>query len=239
MCTVWLASYPRSGVTLLRHIIERVYGLPTWTVYRETQPVSDVCDGSRYWPTDARKMPLPAHFVKTHSPMTASRDHLAIHLVRDGKDVVASYAHYVRDVLGDVRSLYTVQRDIIHCEDWLSSWGVHTLAWGIRDIPHITYDQLLADPIGTTVKAVESLGLGITPDIGATLKTFDELKKDFPDFYRVGRSGAGNVDIPRDLLDEFDERHGAAQRWFEKLNGGATRVHTGAERVTDLLSAVA
>ena len=37
---VWLASYPRSGNTFLRIVLHRLYGVPTYSVYDDDDPVA-------------------------------------------------------------------------------------------------------------------------------------------------------------------------------------------------------
>lgn len=238
MRIVWLASYPRSGVTFMRHVIERVYGLPTWTVYREESRATLPCDRNRRWPNDADGT-LPVYFVKTHSLFAAGRDEPTIHLVRDGLDVVVSFAHYARDIAGDQRPLPKIQDDIIGGRGFLGSWGIHTLAWSARDIPRITYDQLVADPVATVVDVVDSLGLGIKADMGAKLATFEELHAKRPDFYRVGRSGSGREELSQKQQGAFLVNHSAAQKVFEELNVGLVRPRRTNAPEPDLLPVMA
>ncbi len=37
---VWLASYPRSGNTFLRLVLHRLFGVPTYSVYEDDDPVA-------------------------------------------------------------------------------------------------------------------------------------------------------------------------------------------------------
>ena len=37
---VWLASYPRSGNTFLRLVLHRLFGVPTYSVYEDHDPVA-------------------------------------------------------------------------------------------------------------------------------------------------------------------------------------------------------
>jgi hypothetical protein len=38
---VWLASYPRSGNTFLRVVLHNLYGVPTYSVYEDDDPVAE------------------------------------------------------------------------------------------------------------------------------------------------------------------------------------------------------
>lgn len=69
---VWLASYPRSGNTFLRIVLHRLYGVPTYSVYDDDDPVAQrvgpVLVKYRPRPADRKVMTEGAevHFVKMH-----------------------------------------------------------------------------------------------------------------------------------------------------------------------------
>ena len=95
---VWLASYPRSGNTFLRIVLRHVYGVATYSVYEDDDPVArrkvgtDLV-GYRPRPTDRTLMTdgPSVYFVKTHKRRKAD-GFPAICLVRDGRDAVVSNA---------------------------------------------------------------------------------------------------------------------------------------------------
>jgi hypothetical protein len=94
---VWLASYPRSGNTFLRVVLHNVYGVPTYSVYEDDDPVAQrvgpALVGYRPRPADRTLMTdsTDPYFVKTHKRRKAD-GHPAICLVRDGRDAVVSHA---------------------------------------------------------------------------------------------------------------------------------------------------
>ena len=53
---IWLASYPRSGNTMARHVIETCYDLPTWTQYPEYD-IDQVVHGDRHKPDALLRAP--------------------------------------------------------------------------------------------------------------------------------------------------------------------------------------
>src|SRR5262249_16232902 len=94
---VWLASYPRSGNTFLRVALHALYGVPTYSVYDDDDPVAQRA-GPALLASPPSPAPPPAmrdspgtHFVKTHKRRKPDGCP-AIYLVRDGRDAVVSHA---------------------------------------------------------------------------------------------------------------------------------------------------
>jgi len=104
----WLASYPRSGNTLLRVILKHCFGQASQSIYSDAE-FSDptVCAMVGHEPVghdpnafiqqarqDGRSL-----YVKTHG-LPATDRHPAITVVRDGRSGVVSHAHFLREILG-------------------------------------------------------------------------------------------------------------------------------------------
>lgn len=82
---IWIASYPRSGNNFTRGLLERSYDIKTYAIYDEPrQPKIDV--------EMARNAEEP-YLVKTHD--LPKDDSPALYLVRDGRDVLVSYARFI------------------------------------------------------------------------------------------------------------------------------------------------
>src|SRR5215468_2125625 len=94
---VWLASYPRSGNTFLRIVLHALYGVPTYSIYDDDDPVAQrvgpALVGYRPKPNDRAAMAEAddVYFVKTHKRRKAD-GYPAICLIRDGRDAVVSHA---------------------------------------------------------------------------------------------------------------------------------------------------
>ena len=94
---VWLASYPRSGNTFLRVVLHNVYGVSTYSVYEDNDPVAQrvgpALVGYRPKPAERTRMidGADVYFVKTHKRRKAD-GFPAIYLVRDGRDAIVSSA---------------------------------------------------------------------------------------------------------------------------------------------------
>lgn len=223
---VWLASYPRAGVTYVRHVIERIYGLPTYTVYPGEARITGMHEGDMRWPDDADES-LPVHFVKVHDADFASRVGLAIHVVRDGRDTLISYAHFQREIAENPLQYNTILDQLLNGEQAYYHWGLHTLAWASRNVPRIVYSQLIADPIGTVVKAVDALRLPLQADTTKPLESFGVLQSKRPHFFRRGRTGEWREALGDEQLKRFHVIHGNAQAWFEYVshNGKSENEH--------------
>jgi hypothetical protein len=97
---IWLASYPRSGNTYLRVPLYHYDGIATHNVYDDV-PVNETERGTaEVTGFQPRPLPLPQmaaapedFLVKGHE--LPADDYPAIYLVRDGRDCLVSYAHFI------------------------------------------------------------------------------------------------------------------------------------------------
>jgi hypothetical protein len=223
---VWLASYPRSGVTFFRHVFERMYDIPTWSLYRRENEITGLFSRERVWPEQSDGS-LPLYVVKTHLVDTATTPSRAIHIVRDGRDVAVSMSHYARDMLGYTGTSAALLQRICEGDRTMGHWGVHTLVWAGRTMPtaYVVFDDLVRDPISTVRAAVETLGLNLTPNESCCVEDFADLHKLRPTFFRSGIIGQWATEMPYALQRIFEQVHGGALHWFQKLcdERGTTR----------------
>src|ERR1700730_4471929 len=100
---IWLASYPRSGNSLLQIILKESFGLQTYDI---NPPFSTASGNEKFREIvgnvdeylDKQKLSEAAvsdhtYFVKTHDP--PQDDAKAIYIVRDGRSTVVSYFHFL------------------------------------------------------------------------------------------------------------------------------------------------
>src|SRR5690242_6425767 len=95
---IWLASYPRSGNSLFANLIKHHLEIPLYSIYSIDKRTDDQDDMYIHLnPVDlqAAKQSRDLFFVKTHELPTD--DAPAIYVVRDGRDAIVSYAHYIID----------------------------------------------------------------------------------------------------------------------------------------------
>src|SRR4051812_42286008 len=146
---VWLASYPRSGNTFLRIVLHRVYGVPTYSVYQDDDPVAQRVGpdlvGYRPRPADRAIMAADAevYFVKTHKRRKAD-GYPAIYLVRDGRDAAVSAARLhasLAPASGDKQAQFDrllheeITRPYVAGQPSSGTWGGNVLSWLDGDAP--------------------------------------------------------------------------------------------------------
>lgn len=210
---VWLASYPRSGNTFLRIVLRDVFGLSSESVHRgEGKVFAEAKDAVGHvdrrpilrWlglSQDRRELTL----VKTHGKPTD--DAKAMYIVRDGRAVMVSYLHYLRDYS---RSPCRME-DIISGRIWPGSWSAHVHSWSPerrKNTLLLRYEELRDDNAAACEKIAEFLGM-------LPLKPFDvsfaDLQKLNPRFFRSGDNNSAMAEI-QPHLDLFMKHHGATMR---------------------------
>ncbi len=161
---IWLASYPRSGSTLLRIVLWRCFALPSTSVYRDDLGGNAVLEAhAGHYEAGAALPPGTApgapRLVKTHG---APRDAApAIYVVRDGRAATVSLWEYG----GRRRSL----RDVAAGATFAGPWGAHVerwRAWERRDTLLLRYESMAADLPATLAALSGFLG---RPALGRTL----------------------------------------------------------------------
>jgi Sulfotransferase domain len=225
---VWLASYPRSGNTMLRMLLHRLYGQPSYSLYEENpggagrnDGIADVAGSAGHVSEpeldDLRQRGETA-FVKTHG--LAVDDSPALCLIRDGRDALVSYAHFVRSYEPDMADRYSfdeVLRILIESRDHYGGWTGNVRSWHERKAKGRTvwlrYEDLVGDPLGRLEGAMRELDLDIRPG-RAALARFGELHDRWPDFFRTGRPGAWLREMNDELHELFWLHHHEPMHWF-------------------------
>jgi hypothetical protein len=140
---VWLASYPRSGNTLLRTILQQCFGLWSASVYPDdlgknrrleayVGHIEHGSDGKVRFPKS--QVPL----FKTHE--YPSNSHPAIYVVRDGRAAAASLWNFYNQELP--------LREVIAGHHRFGTWSDHLHAWEPLTRPDtllIRYEDMTAD----------------------------------------------------------------------------------------------
>jgi hypothetical protein len=216
---VWLASYPRSGNTFLRVVLHRLYGVPTYSVYDDDDPVAQRIGpglvGYRPKPLDRVQMTDTTNvfLVKTHKRCKAD-GYPAICLVRDGRDAVVSRARLdassdeatddgdtrFRDLLREV-----ITRPYVAGQPSSETWGGNVLSWLSCRAPFVVlrYEDLIVSPRASVEQAVSVLLPGLVANDRARIPSFSELKEIDPGFFRRGAVESHRDEMPDDLHDLF------------------------------------
>lgn len=220
---IWLASYPRSGNTFLRVILDEVYGIE-----------------SSAYPVGPNKRNKPEYnyldfrVIKTHllpdEVDPPDKDIPAVLLVRDGRDSVVSYAHFWKSFEDPQTDFYDNLKGIILAgkrSKFVPGWSTHVDAWMKRASLVIKFEDLITNPI-QTVEQLRSVMDLPEPDT-SNLPTFQDLRtkrmrygniaarrseevqeKHRKKFFRKGKTGAWKEEMPEELHELFWLHHGAA-----------------------------
>lgn len=219
---IWLASYPRSGNTLLRIILKSVFQQRTFSKYND---VNDIGADARTaeevghlgltaaW-DEAYKTMLAGehlHLVKTHDAPEDSGK--AIYVVRDGRSTCRSFHHYMKD-FPFLAMEYTV-RDVVAGFTPFGSWGNHLETWQPLQRPDtllVKYEDLVGNP-SIEIQRIASF-TGLTP-LADWHNNFEQLHELNPRFFR-----AGALNDPASALEPEDDDIFWAQHgdWMRRLD---------------------
>jgi len=130
---VALASFPRSGNTWVRFLIEEATGELSGSVYND-----------RIMPRSREGV-----VIKTHELDSYRYTH-AIHLLRNPFDAIESYFYWKRDVGGNDRITWNE-----HVEQSVLEWRAHTQHW--LQVRYPTYRLRYEDLHGDTIGQLRSL----------------------------------------------------------------------------------
>lgn len=216
---VFIAGYPKSGNTWMQNLLgSLIYGVdPQFLPDRLTQELIPDMHTKRYY-----KRFLPVTCFKTHSlPQPAFRK--VIHLVRDGRDVMASY-FAMNKMLGKNLSLEEMIVDgkgLFPCR-----WHEHSRQWIENpydaEIIMVKYEELLTNPYVELTKICSFIGLTRSEDVitncinGNSFQSMQDKERKYGRdnrkwkssnmFVRKGRSGVYQSEIPDHLINIFVEK---------------------------------
>jgi hypothetical protein len=157
---LFIAGYPKSGNTWLQNIVvELLYDVDSSKISDPLlqELVPDV-HFKRYYKRFIGSMPFKTHFL----PHPKYRR--VLYIVRDGRDVMTSYYHYLTALGHGYNSI----GDLIKKGDNLfpSSWDKHVRDWVDNpykaDMLIVRYEDLLNSPKETIVQVAEFLDLNVT-----------------------------------------------------------------------------
>ncbi len=216
---IWIASYPRSGNTLMITALSEGWGTQSTSVFDRV----DGPDGPTRTPAidhpqinECRRADGP-RMLKTHLKAHADSPDPAIFLVRDGRDSVVSYAHFVQDRPAKARPRFAEGRDFDELVMFLieegsrpfGTWSESVASWTQRRAPTeiVRYESLRDDPLFVTRQAVSALGVELGEPVGR-MPSFDQMHASNPLVVRAGRVGDWRRELPDRAIERFAELHG-------------------------------
>ena len=213
---VWIASYPRSGNTFLRIILEKIFQIPTFSIYRvegqtfrdpSAEALEDAPFLPRKWQRQLSDSPdVRLTLIKTHDWPGDERP--AIYIVREGRAAIDSYFHYHKKFAFEQPSL----TDVIAGGCQFGSWSEHYRRWQPDRRANtllLKYEELVSNPDAAIPKLADFLK--IKPTEGR-LPTFEELNQKFPAFFRRGQSKDFLKEWSPGQLSLYGQIHGQVAR---------------------------
>lgn len=208
---VWLASYPRSGNTLLRMVLKRCFDLDSYSIYGDDefahQVVQQIVGEKPIGPDPNRFLQQMLYekrlaCVKTHE-LPPPDSHRAIYVVRDGRAALVSHYHYLRDIRGTRMTLDALIKGLD-----LQSWSEHVNAWLLSGRPNVLtvrYEDLARADKGAQVAIGAFIG---KPPAREFDISFSELQGMMPAFFRSGSNDSNIAEMTPEQLGLFDRLHG-------------------------------
>ncbi|GGY56521.1 sulfotransferase domain-containing protein [Parvularcula lutaonensis] len=205
---IWLASYPRSGNTFLRIVLNRFFGAGSYSQYNDERDIEANREFARLvghqhyegsWPEayDRLSNDQARHFVKTHDH--PADDAKAIYVVRDPRAAVSSYHAYLREY----GTLGFSLADVVAGAVTFGRWDHHVRAWSPERRSNtllLRYEELTDD----LEKTVRAIGDFIEQEPRSMTGTdFSELRRVEPRFFRVGSNDPHIKALPDDARDSI------------------------------------
>jgi hypothetical protein len=200
---IWLASYPRSGNTFMRMILNQCFGIKTSSIYNNDMRMLEF---------DPALISYIGHFdqqnnhsdavniIKTHDH--SNDENKAIYIVRDGRSSVISYWHFLQEI--EHKNVKIEQ--IINGSIWPGSWSDHIKSWNPisrKQTLLIRYEDMVSEPL-KIIKDVEFfIGIKQISDFNVS---FERLHASAPLFFRKGSNENALAEINQhiDLFDIYN-----------------------------------
>jgi hypothetical protein len=207
-----------------------------------------LCDALRLQPIDPVGQTDVSGVGMTHLPFCAAvadrEDFLhGVCLVRDPRDVLASFYHYTK-----TPNFRNARREF-HYEDWdefYYDWYLsravpafdllaHSDKYARLGVPVIRYERLRIDPAREVVRLLKRWGLAVDEEVVASAvkkneisqlrKTGKSLNVEIPrSHFRSGSIGNFKSDIPAEILLDFENRFSSVlSRWGYQPFATATK----------------
>jgi hypothetical protein len=209
----WVASYPRSGNSLLRSSLVRYCGVRSTSIYVESGQMGLGAISSDPRPLELLRALRSTVPVKTHKLDLASDPEPAIYIVRDGRDAAVSYAHFLRRKEANTaeEALRGTMAQVIEGQLGFGSWSEHVRTWTSRQAPTylVRYEDLVEAPARVARETAAELGLFVPPLNGSPRPpSFEEERLRRPMLIRRGVVGSWKTEMPAGLEARFWELHG-------------------------------
>ncbi len=207
---IWLASYPRTGNTLLRTIFKHNFGIPTYSLYNDKADIGKyegirefvghkdgqwgcITKGVYHFPNDEMAINDTSRneltIIKTHSQYCEYyKNKKIIYIVRDPRAVLTSYVSYKKNFTKTEKRDINILEELIFSGDRMSGyWVDHIESWfnqRSKNMLIIRYEDIL-EKFEEVLKEIANF-LDLEP-ISKKWLDFSHYKKADPRFFRKGK----------------------------------------------------
>lgn len=212
---IWLASYPRSGNTLLRTVLQQTMGLNSVSdevgegqrigMSEDALRITGFTEIDESWDDYYKRATQSSgvFLVKTHRPPRDNQP--AIYVVRDGRSACASYARFHQRF---TRPSYPSLLDIVLGCDFYGDWSSHYRTWIERDNTFLIRYEDLVNISDVMLKNIAQY-VQYADRVVAWSNPFELLHERNPSFFRVGDPAWKEEPAWTDLIDSvFFHLHG-------------------------------
>lgn len=224
---VWLASYPRSGNTYLRLILHHGFGLKTYSIYGDVHdigshaPTREVVGHELLppgWTPEKAREEEQTWCVKTHELPTD--DSKAIYVIRDGREALVSYFHYLHKYTEHPASIV----DVIAGAVRFGLWSDHVATWNPLERPDtllLRFEEFVSNAAGHAPRIAEFLQ---REPVETTFPRFEELKQMNPVFFRSGQRDSWKRSLNEQQQHLFWLLHRTSMKRYSYARDGAELV---------------
>lgn len=214
---IFIVGYPKSGNTWMQHIIASLVfqinpsTMPDKLVQDLVPDIYHIKYFKRYW---------YFAFFKSHE-LPKPEYKKVIYLVRDGRDAMISYYHY----LNKVENKPTTLKQLIENEDiFPSKWHIHLQSWKENpynsEIIFVKYEDLLANTLKELKRICDFLNIERKQEVlemvatGCNFSNMKAKNEEFGwghriiknnSFFRNGRRGDYLSEMPIELKEKFEK----------------------------------
>ena len=215
---IWLASYPRSGNTFIRVILNHAFGVKTYSIYGDKYDIA--ADEATKEVVGHKELPEnfdyhkarqsdELYFIKTHEPYSKDYENdKAIYVLRDGREATVSYYYYLENFSKNKHNYL----EIINGYTFVCSWGEHLLSWQRAQqekILKLRFEEIILS-VQAAISQISAF-IGLTP-LKSEVPNFAILNKTNPSFFRSGKKDS--------FVSELSQYE---QKYFWLVNGQAMR----------------
>ncbi len=218
---VWIASYPRSGNTFFRVLLNSIFNINTYSIYDDRfdigadKKTAEVV-GHKFLPDDfcleGARNSDELFLIKTHdAPSKEMLEDRVVYLYRDGREASKSYLNFKKEYSHENITL----DDVIAGNVQFGSWGEHVTSWdpiNRKNTLLVKFEDLISNPEALLERIGEFLDIVA---VGNAIPTFDELKIINPKFFNSGKKNSWEKTYTKDqelyfncknrvLLDQLD-----------------------------------